>query len=406
MNKLVITKMAPVSNAKEVIVTAECQDLKLMKVDLEAEDKELHINSIYVGKVQKIVKNIQAAFIELEKGVVAYLPLSDLQRPIYVKKQGPKTLVAGDELLVQVIKEPIKTKAAVVTSNLNFSGKYFVITTGKLQFGISNKLDKMRGTQIKELLSEHRTNEDEFGVIVRTNANDASDENLLNEYKALTEQVRQILQYSIHRTCFSKVYEEGQGYLTTIKNTYMTSVDQIITDNTEIHENIKQYLSLYQPEDLEKLQFYEDRLLPLYKLYNLQLQIEDALKKHVWLKSGAYIIIEQTEAMVVIDVNTGKFDGGRKDREATFLKINKEAALEIARQIRLRNLSGMILIDFISMDNEASTTELIETLTLALRKDSIKTEFIDITKLGIVEVTRKKQKVALQQAINTLTDFM
>lgn len=158
----------------------------------------------------------------------------------------------------------------------------------------------------------------------------------------------------------------------------------------------------YTKEDLNKLRFYDGKMLPLYKLYSLSNQLENALKKNVWLKSGGYIIIEQTEAMVVIDVNTGKFDGKKKDREQNFLKINIEAAKEIANQLILRNLSGMILIDFISMEKKESIDRLISILIEELKKDPVKADFVDITKLGIIELTRKKTKQSLAEIISNI----
>ena len=166
-----------------------------------------------------------------------------------------------------------------------------------------------------------------------------------------------------------------------------------------VYEDIREYLSKYHPEDLQKLFLYEDATLPLSALYNLSRDLERALSKHVWMKSGAYLVIESTEACTVIDVNTGKFDGKNKDKQKTFLKIDLEAAKEVANQIRLRNLSGIILVDFIDLEKEEDREHLMQEFHKYLKKDSVPTTLVDLTKLQIAELTRKKVKKPLHEQI-------
>ena len=161
---------------------------------------------------------------------------------------------------------------------------------------------------------------------------------------------------------------------------------------------MKAYLEEQQPSDADKLRFYEDKLLPLAKLYSLEKHLEDALSQRVWLKSGGYLIIQPTEALTVIDVNTGKYDG-KKRQEETFLKINMEAAKEIGRQLRVRNLSGIIVIDFISMEDKEKKQELIEYFKEVIRQDPVRTTFVDMTGLDLVEITRKKQHRPLHEQL-------
>ena len=173
---------------------------------------------------------------------------------------------------------------------------------------------------------------------------------------------------------------------------------EIVVEDVELYEEIKTFLEKHQPEDLKNLKLYQDKLLPLHKLYSLEKEIEHALNERVWLKSGAYLVIQPTEALTVIDVNTGKCVSKKKDDE-TMLKINLEAAREAARQIRLRNLSGIIVIDFINMDNENSMQALLEFFQRELKKDAITTTLVDVTKLQLVEVTRKKVRKPLHEAV-------
>ena len=184
------------------------------------------------------------------------------------------------------------------------------------------------------------------------------------------------------------------GMVKDIEDMNLSSDDEIVTDIPEIYDMLQESIPGIN------IRLYDDKLLPLYKAYSIESRIEDALKPCVWLKSGGYLIIEPTEALTVIDVNTGKFDGNEKEREETFMKINSEAAMEIARQLKLRNISGIILIDFINMYNDDNVKKLTKTLADALKNDKDNTKFVDMTKLGLAEVTRQKIKKPLWESVN------
>ena len=186
-------------------------------------------------------------------------------------------------------------------------------------------------------------------------------------------------------------------YLRLIKGSYSGEIHEIITDNHEIYKEIRQYIHRMSMNEI-RLTFYQDDLLPLYKLYGLESVMKNILSKNVWLKSGAYLVIEPTEAMVVIDVNTGKCIKGRK-QDDTIFKVNMEAAKEIAAQLRLRNLSGIIIIDFINMDSEEQKRELVEELKQQIYKDKIKTSFVEMTKLDLVVLTRKKTEAPVYEQL-------
>ena len=215
--------------------------------------------------------------------------------------------------------------------------------------------------------------------------------------------MQKIKENAIHRTAFSLLYKADSFYLQQLRNSYTGELDKIITDVKSVYTEMEEYLSVYQPEDKGRLTFYEDKNLSLASLYNITRDLERALQPQVWMKSGAYLVIEPTEACTVIDVNTGKCDSKRKDRQKTFLKINLEAAKEVANQIKLRNLSGIILVDFIDLEQEEDRATLMHELHELLKKDAIPTNLVDMTKLQLVEITRKKQKKPLHEQI-TLRD--
>ena len=204
------------------------------------------------------------------------------------------------------------------------------------------------------------------------------------------------MEHAQYRTCGTCLLRRPQGYLARLSDLYEADADRIMTDDTGLYQELTEYLRIWQPEDLDRLIFYEDHLLPMEKLYALERRLPEALQERVWLPCGGYLIIQPTEALTVIDVNTGKFEGGKK-KEAAILKVNKEAAVEIAHQIRLRNLSGIILIDFINMEDSASNQALLSLLNTKLREDPIPTTLIDMTKLQLVEITRLKKEKPLSE---------
>ncbi len=354
------------------------------------------LGNIYVGKVKNIAANISAAFIEIADGQLCYYALNDNDTPLYTTSKKNHKLVIGDEFLVQVSREAVKTKAPTVSTNLNFAGKYLVLTSGKRSLGLSSKLSPEEKQRLRIIAEPFLS--DDFGIIVRTNAAGISEEELKEELKDLTATYRQTVDFGRNQSCFSLVYKEPSAYMTRLRGLPKEGFTKIITDRTDIYEELQAYLRAHQPEDLQKLTFYEKTAPSLNSIYGLSKALENALSERVWLKSGGYLVIQPTEALTVVDVNTGKYTG-KKKKSDTFLKINLEAAKELARQLRLRNLSGIIVADFIDMEREVDKQLLMAVLGAELKKDSVRTTLVDMTPLGLVEITRKKvQKTLAEQA--------
>lgn len=395
-NKLIITKK------DNSIVSAFFEENDMVQVNVEYVDSGRILGNIYIGKIKNIVKNINAAFVEIANGKMCYLSLLEAKNPIFVNPKKTDKLVIGDELIVQVSKEDIKTKAPVITTNINFTGKYVVLIHGKSTLGISSKIkDESERKRIKQWMDELKN--PEYGFVVRTNAARQSKEIIQNEVRELITKYEELKKYGVHKKTFSLLYQNIPGFISDIKDGYGNSMDEIVTDDKDIYESIYHYISNHQKEDVSKLRFYEDKLLSLANLYSINNKLEHALREKVWLKSGGTIIIQPTEALTVIDVNTGKAISGKKNIDENFLKINREAAKEIANQLRLRNISGIIIIDFITMTKEEHKQILMEELDSYLKKDPIKTTLVDMTPLNLVEITRKKVRKPLheQLIINT-----
>lgn len=382
MSKLIITKW------QGGILTALVSGKRTFSLNLEPQVHVSELNNIYIGKVKNIVKNIDSAFVEYGDGRMGYYSLNENRRHIFADRSAHDELRAGDEIVVQVVKDSVKTKAPVLSCHLNFTGKYSVLTVGKPMVGFSGKLTdtELKG-ELKRRIMEVK--DDSFGVIIRTNAQYAPPEAVLSELERLKTRYAELLDQAPYRTCYSLLFENPAAYITSIRDSYSAELDELVTDAPELYEQIKGYLEWYQPEDLDKLRFYEDADFPLSKLYSLDTAVSSALNKKVWLKSGGYLVIEPTEALIVIDVNTGKYSGKKNPRE-TILKINQEAAAEIAYQMRLRNLSGIIIVDFIDMEDSGDREQLMHALECAVSADPVKTTVVGISKLNLVEMTRKK----------------
>lgn len=398
MSKLIITDL--ICHEKKIRTAALEEQGRISQLNFSETASKGILGNIYVGKVQNIVKNIHAAFIEIADGIMCYYSLDDKADPVFTNPKKDSVMKIGDEVIVQVSKEGMKTKLPFVSSNLNFTGRYLVLTSQRKELGFSGKLNKEEKKRIREFLEGEMP--ENAGIIVRTNARNAKKEEILEELKNLQTRYETLLKKGHSRVCFSLLEEHMPDYLQTLQNVYTQTLDEIVTDDPEVFQAVQNYLNCYGEYEIP-LRFYEDKLLPLSKLYSLESVLERSLQERVWLKSGGFLVIQPTEAFVCIDVNTGKFSG-KKEIQETFRKINLEAAKEIAWQLRLRNLSGIILIDFINMENQEDKKELLHTLQAYLNQDPIKGTVVDITPLNIVEVTRKKVRKPLLEEWKALNE--
>lgn len=409
---------------QERIFSFLLHDQKAIEIHCDPVSSDSLLGNIYIGKIKNIAQNIGAAFIEISPGLVCHLALDDMKQPVYTKKGASKLPQAGDELLVQVSREGIKTKYPSVTTNLTLHGKYVLLTTGNANVSVSSKLSKEKRIELLEIFGqwettgqnsevkfsqdgeplfsgqpENRDHSGKYGWLFRTNAGAAEKQTLVSELARLDGQYEILMRQAQFRTCYSCLLKMPAPYLARLDDLYDTDAERIMTDDEELYKEMQGYLSLHRPEDEPKLSFYEDRMLPMAKLYSLEHQLKQALQEKVWLNSGGYLVIQPTEALTVIDVNSGKYEGGKK-KEAAFLKLNIEAAGEIARQLRLRNISGIVIVDFINMEKPESNHALLSCLKEELHKDPIPTALVEMTKLSLVEITRKKKEKSLAQCCN------
>ncbi len=372
------------------------------------------LGAVYIGKVKNVTKNINACFVEIADREICFLSLKDADAMILLNRKPDGRILAGDELLVQVTREAQKNKQASVTSGVSLSNDYFVLKLGENKVDFSAKLDKQERNRLSKLLKESGLIENgslkqgalplpettsvplSVGMIVRTRAAELLDADLLlKEFKVLAEEFSGLLCRAFHRSCFSCLKKAPEPYERVLKQfVFPCEFDEIITDDEKLYGQLLEYAQENMPE--KNVRLYTDKTFSLNSLYSLDTKLEEAFSERVWLKSGAYLVIQPTEALTVIDVNSGKYEADR-DSEKTALKVNLEAAVEIARQLRLRNLSGIIVADFINMQKEASRQELLRKLRELAVQDRVQTTVVDMTPLGLVELTRKKEYKPLSE---------
>ncbi len=358
------------------------------------------IGNIYIAKVKNVVKNIDACFVEIANKEICFLPFKEAQTPFCINRAYDGRLVQGDELLVQVTKDALKTKQAGVSCNITLQNDYFVFAVGNSKIGISSKLKKADKWQITDVLIQKNIIDHdgqiiqdnlypEYGMIVRTEAAKLFAEDLnkfLEEFAQLNKAFLQLFEVARHKKCFHLLRSRKMPYKSILDPYSITEYQEVVTDLNEAYTSLQ---GLSKP-----VRLYEDETYSLKKLYSIESKMPEALGKNIWLKSGAYLVIEQTECLNTIDVNSGKNIKQSSNAEATW-QINSEAAKEAALQIRLRNLSGIIIIDFINMDSKEAEENLIQLMKKYLNTDPIATNVIDITPLGLMEITRKKVNKSL-----------
>lgn len=373
------------------------EDGKAMEIRCYEADSIL--GNVYRARVSNLSPNINAAFVDIKKGESCYLSMDDYH--------GEK-LKVGDLVTVQVVRDKIKTKRYAVTTDISLQGDY-AVTTLFAPVGVSSKItDSARKKELKTLmqnlliaeqdaqfyLAEGNVAEIErikkltLGGIIRTQAEHAEDAAITREIEGQARLLYSIMKKSEYATQYTCLYHTEVEYIKDIRRMHALQDVEIVTDIPEVTEAISE-IPLYTDEYTLTLR------------YSLASLLEKTLSKRAYLKSGAYLVIEPTEAMTVIDVNSGKSIKG-KNAEEQFLKINIEAAKEIARQLRLRNISGIVMIDFINMKEESHNHELMKNLTEYVRTDPVRTTVVDMTKLGLVELTRQKGKRALHEVFSEI----
>jgi ribonuclease G len=409
---------------KEVVINAETletrvavlEDGRLEEFNIERTTEERLVGSIFKGKVRNLEDGLKAAFVDIGFEKNAFLHYWDIvpnqfdsgveiveregrkrDRPKITQKDIPRLYPPGSEIIVQVTKGPIGTKGPRITTNLVLPGRYLVLLPNSDQSGISRKIENQEERKrLKKILRELAI-PDGMGVIMRTAGEGQQKRYFVRDLALLLEEwngVQERMKKQPPATC---VFQEPDLIERTVRDFLTEDVERIVVDNQKAHDRMREMVTKISKRAADKVKLYADAQ-PIFDRFNISKQLENAFSRQVHLKSGGYIVIDETEALVAIDVNTGRHKGNR-DQETTILKVNLEAAEEICRQLRLRNMGGLIVLDFIDMKSRRDQQSVYQRVKEGLRRDKAKTHILPISQLGLMEMTRQRHTESVRSAV-------
>jgi len=403
--------------SKEIVVdvdndqirVAVLEDRELVELYIDKINSERVVGNIYKGKVANVLPGMQAAFVDIGLGKNSFLYVGDVNGGLELKTSDDDEIIeklkkvsirdvlkVGQETLVQVVKEPTGSKGARVSTNITLPGRYLVLMPMVDYIGISRRIeDEEERNRLKALADEIRP--PHMGVIVRTVAEGVGKEELQADIEMLLQKWQGILQKQKDCVPPKLIYKEMNLTARIARDLFTPEVNKFYINSTSEYEKLMEHLTFSSPALKDRVSIYRGKE-NIFEYFNIESEIDRALQRKVWLKCGGYIVIDKTEALTVIDVNTGKFVGS-VDLEDTVLKTNLEAAREIARQLRLRDIGGIIIIDFIDMTSQEHQKMVLSALAEELKKDRTKTHILGLTQLGLVEMTRKKVRQSLDEVL-------
>ena len=388
------------------------EDEELVELMFDRPDQGRVVGDIYLGRVEVVLPGIQAAFVDIGAEKAGFLHVSDLDRGDEEdeengdgKKNGRNQkyppiqdqLKKGQDLLVQVTKEPISTKGPRLTAQVSLPGRFLVYMPNSSHVGVSRKIEDREERSRLRKMAKEIVPPDSGGVIVRTVGEEVTDETLRKEFKRLHDNWKKIQRKSNSGKAPLLLHREMKLIGGLIRDLFSDKFDGITLDNKEILNEVNQYLRNVDP-DLQSRVHHHEGPIPLFDQYRIEEEIQKAFQRRVTLPSGGYIIIEPTEALVSIDVNTGRYTG-KKDPEHTILRTNLDAAREIAKQLRLRDIGGIIVVDFIDMESQANRDRVLHELRSHLGKDRARTKAFEVWGRGLIEMTRQRVRPSLFQAL-------
>ncbi len=420
---------------QEILLNIESKEIRcaflkngsLHDLILERKKDRQITGNIYKGKVKNILHNIQSAFIDINEGENGFIHISDIientkkfqeqfeldfeldHDPSQNNEKNnnvaiEQVLKIEQPVLVQVIKEPMGTKGARLTSNVSIAGRYLVLLPNSSHRGVSRRIeDRHTRDRLKKLIRSFEMPKD-MGLICRTASALATEDLLIEEANDLLRTWQQTIDQ------FNATEEPGLIYAESdlIKRALLTAVDKrfdrILIDDYQVYQACKRSFSKYAHEHPLKIELYRDKT-PMYERFNVEREIEKSLKRKIWLHSGGYLFFDRTEAMYTIDVNSGRSSGSDTDVEETLVQINLEAAEEIARQLRLRNIGGLVICDFIDMRYRKNQRRVLERLKDCMKEDSAKCTILGMSEFGLVEMTRQRSRGSIIQTVFTTCPY-
>ena len=410
---------------KEVIINAETletrvavlEDGKLEEFTIERTEEERLVGSIFKGKVKNLEDGLKAAFVDIGFEKNAFLHYWDIvpsnldsgvevverenakrrERPRITQKDIPRLYPPGSEIIIQVTKGPISTKGPRVTTHLALPGRYLVLLPNSDQCGISRKIENQEERQRLKKIVRSLTIPDGMGVIIRTVGEGQQARYFVRDLALLLEEWKLIQERMAKQPLATCVFQEPDLVERTVRDFLTEDVERIVIDSQQKYDAMREMIGRISKRSMSKVKLYTESQ-PVFDRFNITRQLNSAFARQVHLKSGGYIVIDETEALVAIDVNTGSHKGS-KDHDTTILKVNLEAADEICRQLRLRNMGGLIVLDFIDMKSGRDRAQVAQRMKDGLRRDKAKTHILPISQLGLMEMTRQRHTESVRSAI-------
>lgn len=379
----------------------------LVELYIETPDDKSSVGSIYNGTVENVIPGMRAAFVDIGEKINAFLPFSEIGHEGQLSTildadekeegepvlpiQSPEELKTGDPILVQVTKDSWGDKGPRITTNISLPGRFLVLVPYANYIGISKKIQSYnRRKQLKNIARAIKP--DNFGLIVRTVAEDKSDEELKRDMDYLMKNFQEMQKKLKKNPPPVLIYRDMEITSSVIRDLFTSEVIRVMVDNKQTFKKIQSYARQVAPNLEDRIFFHKSG--SIFEFHNISKQLERSLSRRIWIRGGGHIVIEHTEALVTIDVNSGKFIG-KKNQEKNNLKINLEAASEIARQLRLRDIGGLIVIDFIDMEERENRKKLVDEFRKELQKDRAKVSVSEVSDYGLVEMTRQRIRSSL-----------
>ena len=397
------------------------EDTTLVELHIERRGGRGIAGNVYKGRVIRVLPGMQAAFLDLGLEKAAFLHASDLANPELppeVAQEGDapemmetparppprdlrpieERLQKGQEMLVQVAKEPMGTKGARVTAHVSLPGRYLVYMPGTQHVGISRRIeDPAERDRLREIVEAERP--PEGGLIVRTACEGVTKREIHDDVRFLTRLWARLQKQATTLAAPALVHSDLDLVLRTVRDLFASDVDRLVIDTREDYERVAEFVTVLMPRLAPRVHLYEG-VTPIFDQHGVETKIARALERRVWLKSGGYLIFDQTESLTTVDVNTGRYVG-KTNPEETVLRTNLEATKQVVQQLRLRNIGGIVVIDFIDMEKAANRKKVFDALQDAVRRDKARTNVLRISELGLVQMTRKRTRESLEQLLTS-----
>jgi len=409
---------------KEIVINAESLETRVATMEegkledffIERSSDDRIVGSIFKGRIQNLEDGLQAAFIDIGMKKNAFIHYWDMipedaarleaeegvetRRPSRRKKFSPgemaKQFPVGSEIVVQVTKGAIGTKGPRVTAKLSVPGRYLVMMPGTTLKGVSRKIEDAKERERLKKVLARLPSPGNNGMVVRTAGEGARAVSFARDVRALAEIWRDIEDGIQNHPAPCRLYQEPGLIERTVRDSLTEDVDRIVVDSREEYDRIRSVVSKYARRTRTRIQLYEGDA-PIFEHFDVERQLENAFSRKVWLKSGGYLIVDETEALVAVDVNTGRHKGAQNQEDSIF-EVNKEAVDEVSRQLRLRNVGGLVVIDFIDMKSRKHQNQIYRALKEALRRDKARTNVLPLSQLGLMEMTRQRQEESVRAA--------